>query len=94
MSNEFTASLPDERSVHVLDQRIDHEMLREALSRLSEDHQRVLVLRFVEDLSSAQVAALMGKSDGAVRVLQYRALAALREIVAKRTLGVKASSAS
>jgi RNA polymerase sigma-70 factor (ECF subfamily) len=39
------------------------------------------VLRFVNALSHAEVAEIMGRSEGAVRVLQHRALNALRHVL-------------
>jgi len=54
------------------------------LSTLSPDHRDVLLLRIVADLSVDQVAAVLKKRPGTVRVLQHRALAHLRrEISAK-----------
>lgn len=55
--------------------------INEAILTLPEDYRTVLQLRLWEDRSSDEVARLMGRSAGAVRVLQYRALAALRRIL-------------
>ena len=52
--------------------------LREAMGRLPESQQRVFALRFGAGLSLADSAAVMGKSTGAVKALQYSALASLR----------------
>ena len=54
-----------------------------AILSLPEDYQTVLRLRLWEDRSSEEVATIMGCSTGAVRVLQYRALAALRRHLAE-----------
>jgi RNA polymerase sigma-70 factor (ECF subfamily) len=51
----------------------------EALGHLKTEHREVLVLRFIEDRSIRDVATLMGKSEGAVKVLQLRALRSLRK---------------
>jgi len=53
------------------------EQVRAGLSRLPEEQQTVLVLRFVEGLSHAEVAEAVGKSEGACRMVQLRALQAL-----------------
>jgi RNA polymerase sigma-70 factor (ECF subfamily) len=53
---------------------VDRDELRQAISRLNPDQQRVILLRFVEGLSHADVASILGKSEGAVRVIQHRAL--------------------
>jgi RNA polymerase sigma-70 factor (ECF subfamily) len=52
-----------------------------ALARLDPAHQQVLTLRFMCELSHAETALTMGRSEGAVRVLQHRALAALRALL-------------
>jgi RNA polymerase sigma-70 factor, ECF subfamily len=51
--------------------------LGEALERLKDDHREVVELRFVHDLSVAETAAVMDRSVGATKALQYRALRAL-----------------
>jgi RNA polymerase sigma-70 factor (ECF subfamily) len=59
----------------VLDDKRD---LARAISKLKPAHQEVLVLIFQEGMSTAEVAQVMHKKAGAVRVLQHRALIALR----------------
>lgn len=59
----------------------DRARLRSALDALPPDQREVLVWRFFADLTPAETAALMGRSNGAVRVLQHRALAALRGLL-------------
>ncbi len=54
------------------------EALRTALAALPPAQRTVLTLRFFEGLSPREVAEIMGKSVGAVKVLQHRALRALR----------------
>lgn len=56
---------------------LEIQELREALVRLHPDYQRLIVLRFVEGLSHSEVAQIIGKSEGATRVIQHRALQAL-----------------
>jgi len=53
--------------------------LAKALDNLPADYREVLVLRNLEELSHDDIAARMGRSVGAVRMLWLRALAALRE---------------
>jgi len=61
--------------------------LHSAIARLKADQQAVLVLRFWELMSHAEVAQVMGRSEGAIKVLQHRALAALRRILAPSESG-------
>ncbi|HEY7312776.1 MAG TPA: sigma-70 family RNA polymerase sigma factor [Gemmataceae bacterium] len=61
---------------------LEHESavrLADALARLPEDYQNVLLLRVFEELPAEEVAQRMGRSAGAVRMLQMRALTALRQ---------------
>ena len=59
----------------------DRESLRTALDLLPPDQRQVLVWRFFAELSPAETAVLMRRSNGAVRILQHRALVSLREIL-------------
>ncbi|MDQ2674293.1 MAG: RNA polymerase sigma factor [Chloroflexota bacterium] len=52
----------------------DSRELRRALDGLSPDRRQVLVLRFVDGLTAREIATVIGRSEGAVRVLQHRAL--------------------
>ena len=45
-----------------------------AVGRLPGDRRRAVVLRFVEEMSTAEIAGVLGRSEGAVRVLIHRAL--------------------
>lgn len=60
---------------------LDREDLRAALGQLTEEQAQVITLRFLDDLSIAEVAAIMGKNEGAIKALQYRAVLALRRIM-------------
>lgn len=48
-----------------------------AVGRLPVDRRRALVLRFVEEMSTAEIAGVLGRSEGAVRVLIHRGLRAV-----------------
>jgi RNA polymerase sigma-70 factor (ECF subfamily) len=61
--------------------QIEREEIRHMLDQLKDDYRMVLTLRFLGDLSPDETGEVMGKSSGAVRVLQHRALAALRKIM-------------
>lgn len=62
---------------------LDAQTLRNALSRMIPDHRRVLELRFIKGLSVAESAKLLSKTEGAVRVLQFRALRAMKRDIEK-----------
>ena len=55
------------------------EIVQQALALLDPVQQEVLTLRFWAGLSHEEIAKLLGRQDGAIRVIQYRALKALRQ---------------
>lgn len=69
--------LPELRSAPPAD-LLDPDLVR-ALCELTAEQREVVALRFVADLSIDAVATLTGRSKGAVKALQHRALAALAE---------------
>lgn len=60
---------------------LDAMQVRELLDKLSDSDREIIELRFMEDLDVEQTAKRIGKSEGAVRVAQHRALNKLREML-------------
>jgi RNA polymerase sigma-70 factor (ECF subfamily) len=54
--------------------RADADAALRAVDRLPGDRRRALILRFVDEMSTAEIAGVLGRSEGAVRVLIHRAL--------------------
>lgn len=67
----------DERTQH----RLESEQVAAALGHLTNEQREVVLLRFMEEYSVKETAAVMGKNEGAVKTLTRRALAALRRIL-------------
>jgi RNA polymerase sigma-70 factor (ECF subfamily) len=65
----------------VAERLLTAQRLRAAISQLTEEQSLVITLKFMEGLSNAEVARLLGKSEGAIKSLQFRALAALRRLI-------------
>jgi RNA polymerase sigma-70 factor (ECF subfamily) len=61
--------------------KLTQERLQQALLGLTEEQQQVIILRFVEGLSNAETAQILGKSEGAIKALQHRSLVSLRCIL-------------
>ncbi|MCS7251391.1 MAG: sigma-70 family RNA polymerase sigma factor [Anaerolineae bacterium] len=71
----------DRDSAHIeatLEHREKQEQLLKAIRRLPPDRQQLLILKFVEGLPNAEIARIMGRTEGAIRVLYHRTLEALR----------------
>jgi RNA polymerase sigma-70 factor (ECF subfamily) len=58
--------------------------LHTAIRELTDEQQQVLILRFFQDLTAPQAAAIMGKTVGAVQALQHRALGSLERALQGR----------
>ncbi len=60
--------------------------LMSAMAKLGQEQQAVLLYRFGEEFSVLEVAELMGKTTGAIKALQHRAIANLRRILSAEAL--------
>jgi RNA polymerase sigma-70 factor (ECF subfamily) len=68
---------------HSADRRMAQETVAKALNQLTDEQRQVVLLKFVEGRSNAEVGAILGKNEGSIKSLQHRALAALRRVLAK-----------
>jgi RNA polymerase sigma-70 factor (ECF subfamily) len=59
----------------------ERQEMHRLLGQLQEDYRTVLLLRFLSGLDPEETALVMGRSSGAVRVLQHRALTAFRKLL-------------
>jgi RNA polymerase sigma-70 factor (ECF subfamily) len=57
---------------------IGRQSMLEMIEDLSQDQQQVLTLKFVFNFSNGEVATILGKSEGAIKSLQHRALGSLQ----------------
>lgn len=62
---------------------LDINRVVQAMGQLTKAQRDVIELRFVGELTTAEVAKILGKSEGAVKVLQHNALASLRRILSE-----------
>lgn len=64
----------------------ERSMVREALSSLDGAEKQVVVLRYFEEFSYAEIAHVVGKNEGTIRVKVHRALAKLKEYLESKKL--------
>ena len=85
--------LPDEmidqepNPAEIAQSRLTHERLMAAMPRLTEGQRQVILLKFIEGFDNSEIAAVMVKSEGAIRIMQHRALLALRRALAEEGSG-------
>ncbi len=73
---------PQDNPLEAVAANLEIERVRKALWRLpAEQRLRVIALRFLEERSHEEVAAILGKTAEATRALQHRALEALRRLL-------------
>jgi RNA polymerase sigma-70 factor (ECF subfamily) len=60
---------------------MQNKVLLEAVKQLNAEQQECIVLRFLQGLSVAETAQAMGKNDGAIKALQYRAIRSLGRLL-------------
>lgn len=75
----FFADLPSLNT----DNKFDLFNIRKALLKLTEDQRDVIIMHFIDDTSIKDVAIALNKTEGAVRLLQHRALQSLKRILKK-----------
>ena len=64
----------------------EQEALLRFIRRLPSERQTLLILKFVENLSNAEIGQIMGRSEGAVKSLYHRTLLSLRDEIGGQTL--------
>jgi RNA polymerase sigma-70 factor (ECF subfamily) len=68
----------DDDPVRDAEQRLLADCLAKVLDLLTEEQRQVILTKFIEGYANVEVARMLGKTEGAIKSLQHRALAALR----------------
>jgi RNA polymerase sigma-70 factor, ECF subfamily len=90
-----TVSLDEAAPVAAQDDKLDDRMqlqfevqsMQAAMQHLTQEQQEVITLKFIAEFDTAQIARHMGKSEGAIRALQMRALQALARVMRNQSNG-------
>ncbi|HUW45824.1 MAG TPA: sigma-70 family RNA polymerase sigma factor [Dehalococcoidia bacterium] len=80
---EVLADGPASRPERAAEASFEQQRLRSAILQLGGDEQQVVILRFIEGFEFAEIASVLGKKEGNVRVILHRALVKLRNILEK-----------
>lgn len=76
---EFTLRYQGEKPESALIRTEEQEDLLKVIRQLPSDRQQLLILKFVEHLTNAEIGEIMGRTEGAVKSLYHRILISLRE---------------
>ncbi len=69
--------------VDVVNLELQQKVFLKFLKELNPEQQVVIKLKFLEDLENSEIAQLLHKNEGAIRVIQHRAIAKLQELIKK-----------
>lgn len=64
-----------------LDLKIQIEKVKEAIKKIKPEYQDVIIMRFIEDLSIKEVAEILDKTEGSIKLIQHRAINSLKKIL-------------
>jgi len=85
-SEEEVPEPPDSEEASAEDeamQSIGRQSMLELIENLSHDQQQVLTLKYVFNFPNAEVATILGKTEGAIKSLQHRALVSLQKQITR-----------
>jgi RNA polymerase sigma-70 factor (ECF subfamily) len=72
-------TLKREGPAFLAEEREEQALLLQAVRQLPPERQQLLILKFVEHMRNAEIAEVMGRTEGAIKSLYHRTLVALRE---------------
>ncbi|MFH1218461.1 MAG: sigma-70 family RNA polymerase sigma factor [Candidatus Peregrinibacteria bacterium] len=73
--------------IRVTEDSFDQSILKDAFSKMKRSYREVLIYKFINELPNSEISLIMGKSEGSLRILQHRALKALKNVLGE--MGVK-----
>ncbi len=79
VKDDFLGELPEFHEK--VDQKFELRFVSNAIPKLESDQQSVIIMKFVDELSNKEIAGILDKSEGAIRVIQHRALRQLRKLI-------------
>jgi len=81
LPDEFEPHAPDADPASLVARAEEQRRILRAVTALPDDRRQVVLLRFVDGLSTAEICQVLDRSPGAVRVLQHRALRDLAQLL-------------
>jgi len=86
--DELDVNIRDDKKIAnpkvVTEENLTAGIIREAIYELPENYRDLVWLRFIDDLSYAELAGVLSKSESTIRVMQFRAMKKLKVILERR----------
>jgi len=64
-----------------IDQKIELNIIKAAIKELPDEQQSIIIMKFVEEMNNGEIAAILGKNEGAIKTAQHRSLENIKKIV-------------
>ena len=87
LEDGYRASKGEEYPEIALLESEEQQALMRLIRNLPEERQQLLILKFVEHMSNAEIGQIMDRTEGAIKSLYHRTLLSLREEITKDTTG-------
>ncbi|HLD93607.1 MAG TPA: sigma-70 family RNA polymerase sigma factor [Anaerolineales bacterium] len=87
LEDGYRASKSEEHPEVALLESEEQQALMRLIRNLPEERQQLLILKFVEHMSNAEIGEIMDRTEGAIKSLYHRTLLSLREEITKDTTG-------
>lgn len=81
LSENISDHREDASAQNIAHKHFDQEVLRKAMAELKDHYRQVLILKYMNDLSNEEIVHITGRSHAGLRILQFRALRALKRIL-------------
>ena len=79
LDDYIATSLPSDGPEHQAQVNQESERLMQAVRRLPEERQQLIMLKFIEHKSNVEIGEILGRTEGAVKSLYHRTLQSLRD---------------
>lgn len=80
---QLDPELPDHSRQHnpikMAQANFNNDVLKRALSKMKKQYRDIILYKFINELSNSEIAEILGKSEGSLRILQFRALKILKQ---------------
>ena len=85
---EMDENMPDPSTRHnpafQVNVQFNEIRLKKAILKLPENYQQVIILKYINELPNSEISAALGKPEGTVRTIQFRALRQLRSLLQEK----------
>lgn len=81
LSEEIEDMRKEANTAHSAHNHFDKEILNRAMRELKDHYRQILVLKYMNEFSNDEIGHIMGRSQAGLRILQFRALRALKRVL-------------